>query len=320
MTHYENPVRLVKELKGAPLAILVLLSFSPVAVSREWLEVYSGYSDKPVSKALYYLQENGFIVKTAAGWRIAEGGQQLPLPLSQDPDTLPGGEFSAPGEVSTPVENRNFSENPDSDSCRSVDNGYLVDNLDESVDNSSADEVREVEKIGEFPKNRKNSDSPLISINLESSTHRESNLKLTNGGENRRNSESPSDSPPSASSGQAQGGSDYALDGEERLVASCLAEHGILLNRRTRRLLGRISVDDVWAVVGDLREQGKQGETGLMVVRLEQRAALGVSRPVSRSDCTDFRRYGSSGMDGGMDPPEVDMDPGDPVGDWDIED
>jgi hypothetical protein len=76
-----DPFAVVKECKGAALALLVLLSVNAQrgggAVTQEWLERHSGYSDKPVSQALVYLRETGRIVETAAGRR----GTARPNPL-----------------------------------------------------------------------------------------------------------------------------------------------------------------------------------------------------------------------------------------------
>jgi len=69
----EFSVQYVRECKGAPLAILVLLSLSAVPQRQEWLERNSGYTDKPVSQALKYLAETGRIVKARQGWVLAEG-------------------------------------------------------------------------------------------------------------------------------------------------------------------------------------------------------------------------------------------------------
>ncbi len=81
-----NPFALVKECKGAALSILVLLQTNRQlgggAVTQEWLERHSGYSDKPVSQALNYLSETGRIVSTAAGWVLVD---PLPAPGSPPP-------------------------------------------------------------------------------------------------------------------------------------------------------------------------------------------------------------------------------------------
>jgi hypothetical protein len=71
--------RNVRELKGAPLAIVVLLTMTPIPVTKDWLARSSGYTDKPVSQACSYLKENGWIDCSSAGWFLAEGFQ-LPLP------------------------------------------------------------------------------------------------------------------------------------------------------------------------------------------------------------------------------------------------
>ena len=79
--NYENPIRLVRELKGAPLSIYVLLGLVQQRVTQEYLERSTGYTDKPVSQALAYLQEIGLVDHTRSGWQLIKSDQiQLPLP------------------------------------------------------------------------------------------------------------------------------------------------------------------------------------------------------------------------------------------------
>ena len=70
-----DPFALVKECKGAALSILVLLATNQQlgggAVTQEWLERHSGYTDKPVSQALAYLSETRRILRTSVGWVLA---------------------------------------------------------------------------------------------------------------------------------------------------------------------------------------------------------------------------------------------------------
>jgi hypothetical protein len=80
MMKYDGEIRLVRELKGAALSILVLLAYTPVPVTQKWLEIHSGYSDKPVSDALYYLNEHGYAFKQSKGWMLNRGARQLVLP------------------------------------------------------------------------------------------------------------------------------------------------------------------------------------------------------------------------------------------------
>ncbi len=77
----DNPVRMVRELKGAPLSILFLLGFVKQPVSQEWLERNSGYTDKPVSQALQYLQEHGLVMHSSGGWIASSNAQQLVMGL-----------------------------------------------------------------------------------------------------------------------------------------------------------------------------------------------------------------------------------------------
>ena len=60
----------VSKLKGAPLSVLALLAHSPQPVNQDWLARLSGYTDKPVSKACKYLQEQGLIQRTRSGWTM----------------------------------------------------------------------------------------------------------------------------------------------------------------------------------------------------------------------------------------------------------
>ncbi len=77
----EFTVSKVRELKGAPLACLVLLSLSSLPVSKEWLARTAGYTDKPISQALSYLQDQGYVGWSRSGWSLANGFQ---FPLSRN--------------------------------------------------------------------------------------------------------------------------------------------------------------------------------------------------------------------------------------------
>jgi len=77
-----NPLASLRALKGAPLSCLFALMFSNQPVGKEWLSGVTGYSDKPVAKALNYLLEMGYV--TANGrydaWQINKSSAvQLPL-------------------------------------------------------------------------------------------------------------------------------------------------------------------------------------------------------------------------------------------------
>ncbi len=81
----DNPIRMVRELKGAPLSIWMVLSLVHQRVTQEYLERATGYTDKPVSQALAYLQEIGLADHSNAGWQLVkETAKQLPLTLRID--------------------------------------------------------------------------------------------------------------------------------------------------------------------------------------------------------------------------------------------
>jgi hypothetical protein len=76
----ENPIRMVRELKGAPLSIIFALHLVTQRVTQEWLERTTGYTDKPVSQALQYLAEVGLVDQNGSGWQLVkENARQLPL-------------------------------------------------------------------------------------------------------------------------------------------------------------------------------------------------------------------------------------------------
>lgn len=122
MEKFEFTSKMVRELKGAPLSCLILMALAGQAVSAQFLERQSGYSDKIVNSALLYLQDNGYITRNERyAWRIAINVHQLPLmvlPDETEPD-LPdlGGQLEViPGssdenlEDSTTTRNNSESE------------------------------------------------------------------------------------------------------------------------------------------------------------------------------------------------------------------
>ena len=93
----DNPIRLLRGLKGAPLSILCAMSLAGKAVSQSWLERVTGYTDKPVSQALAYLKEIGLVDGTNRdGWRLSQGTQQLRLTEAVFPETSRNNSDSPP--------------------------------------------------------------------------------------------------------------------------------------------------------------------------------------------------------------------------------
>src|SRR4030042_1975848 len=128
----ENPIRMVRELKGAPLSILMVLSLVHQRVTQEYLERATGYTDKPVSQALAYMQEIGLADHTNAGWQLIKANvMQLPLPLaledetpSQPPPTSPN--FQKSEIMGGDDMSRNIS---DSLTTTTLNNNDLIDSV-----------------------------------------------------------------------------------------------------------------------------------------------------------------------------------------------
>jgi hypothetical protein len=82
----ENPLRLIRELKGVPLAVILALQIARQRVTKSWLEQVTGYTDKPVAGALSYLSEVGYVDHTVSGWQLTGSFIQLPIPLQLAPE------------------------------------------------------------------------------------------------------------------------------------------------------------------------------------------------------------------------------------------
>ena len=180
----ENPIRLVRELKGAPLSIYLVLGFVHQRVTQEYLERATGYTDKPVSQGLAYLAEIGMVEHNRSGWALCNGVRQLQLPLGERP---PRG---APLEQMEPQINnlpRVLAVADEHGSDITADPSTALPNA------SAGESENETETV---PLSRKNSDSlislitttninPLINLDISSS----SNLSA----EGRKNSDSAPD-------------------------------------------------------------------------------------------------------------------------------
>lgn len=111
--YLDNPVNLLRQLKGAPLAVLLAMYWTRMTVSADWLVTVTGYSDKPVTQALKLLTAYGWTVKSRGGWSLAEG-VQLPL-MSGESEKFRSCSSSSDKEVTNLTieeqeENRNNSD------------------------------------------------------------------------------------------------------------------------------------------------------------------------------------------------------------------
>jgi len=140
----DNPIRLARELKGAPLSILFVLSMVKTRVSQAWLERATGYTDKPVSQALAYMEEISLVDCTSAGWQLTGEARQLPLPLQLE-------ENVADEEV--------IAEENSDDSCqtRRISDPFIIIN-DSEVEEEEINNNNNLKRAG----GRKNSDSEVF--------------------------------------------------------------------------------------------------------------------------------------------------------------
>jgi hypothetical protein len=83
---FDNPLSLVRQLKGAPLSVFIVCQIVRTVVTQHFLCEQTGYSDFSVTRALSYLTEHNFLARVTGGWMIATAAQ---LPLMA---TLPDGE------------------------------------------------------------------------------------------------------------------------------------------------------------------------------------------------------------------------------------
>ena len=257
MNRYDNPVRLVKELKGAPLSVVIALSLAAQPVSNEWLERNTGYSDKPVAKALAYLQEHQFVIKTHRGWKLSDGAMQLPLPFEQ---VEKGQQVPDESIVDNSVDN--FVDKP----AENSDTNGLSRNYSDS-ENSDSDYPQEIslEKPNSDTNSlsRKNSDSIN---NIKEVVNLKDSLNNIN-----RPSRKFSDSK------DPEGGE--SIDGDKiELVKRAFRDCGIQVNRRTRQLLTKLSARDVYDAYRRLEFQGKTKETGILITILEDTAEKNARR------------------------------------------
>jgi hypothetical protein len=109
MAHFEDPILMVRTLKGAPISCLVAMALAKQSVSHAWLCRHTGYSSHAVTTALALLEDYQLATwsRNRTNWRLTHGAKQLPLgpDLLQTADETTNGFCTAIGEDR---ENRNL--------------------------------------------------------------------------------------------------------------------------------------------------------------------------------------------------------------------
>lgn len=80
----QNPIGLIRQLKGAPLSCYIALVIVHQPVMLEWLARVTGYTDKPVTAAMNYLIELGIAGRISLKGGFFLQGDFLQLPLANN--------------------------------------------------------------------------------------------------------------------------------------------------------------------------------------------------------------------------------------------
>lgn len=107
MTNMSNPIKLLRQLKGAPLSVMLALFWAGQRVSNGWIETVTGYTDKPVASALDLLKEYGWAAKVQGGWTIANA-EQLPLTFLLMEESRNNSDSSSSSNVFNNINNNNL--------------------------------------------------------------------------------------------------------------------------------------------------------------------------------------------------------------------
>jgi len=159
----ENPIRMVRELKGAPLSILMVLSLVHQRVTQEYLERATGYTDKPVSQALAYMQEIGLADHTNAGWQLVKANvMQLPLPLQLEGETPPHTLQDQSGTRPSP-----FSKNENGEDDNKSENVELSRNISDSLTTTTLNNNDLIDSVVVISNNAENRNNTDFEANLE---------------------------------------------------------------------------------------------------------------------------------------------------------
>jgi hypothetical protein len=130
MTPGYNPISLLRQLKGAPLSVLLALSILRQPASEQILSRVTGYSEKVTRDAAHYLQEIGVVGRNArfSGWVLLKDVFQLPLMPGDSMDSDPAGACHQIGDCKLPI---------DPEDCHQITERYYLPVADDTSTSSS---------------------------------------------------------------------------------------------------------------------------------------------------------------------------------------
>jgi hypothetical protein len=94
---------ITRSLKGAPAICLIAMQLLNRRTGREELTMLTGYSEKPITKALRLLEVYRLTYndRRYQGWQLTDLGRQLPLFIKSLGESLGEGEIPSPGSSSS---------------------------------------------------------------------------------------------------------------------------------------------------------------------------------------------------------------------------
>lgn len=147
----ENPIRMVRELKGAPLSIMMVLFYVHQRVSLQYLVDQTGYTDKPIRSGLHYLQEAGLVDETSAGWQLVkENVRQLPLTLQLEDEITADKEENAPTQKADPIQSDEVQKCRNNSGLLNYLNTVVVEDIN-NLNTSTSTVLNLSDKSGKIP-------------------------------------------------------------------------------------------------------------------------------------------------------------------------
>jgi len=146
----DNPLELLRQLKGAPLSIYLACQIARQAVSQNWLCEQTGYTDHAVTRALSYLTGHNYLSRVTGGWMISSSAVQLPLMAA-----LPEGLDVIENDFQKNRDNRDFG-----DPIIIIDSSLINESL---INNNNKDKNRDYRdsQIQDLPSESKSSVSSI---------------------------------------------------------------------------------------------------------------------------------------------------------------
>lgn len=138
------PVSTLRQLKGAPISVLLSMIFVHQAVSERWIIQTTGYSQNVVRGALNYLKECNFVQRNGRfeAWILCDGVLQLPLVMDLEAgESENDSRFSSAATATTPLNLNSLSP---------IESTSSSSNRRESLNDSRSNPALNIEVLAEL--------------------------------------------------------------------------------------------------------------------------------------------------------------------------